>query len=347
MFKQKTLFVVGAGGSAEYSFPTGSKLAARISEKLDIKYDDWGDKLISGDAKLWSQIQHTQRTEIGRYQEAARLIRDGVHLSSSIDDFLDVHAADQIVLKVGKAAIVRSILEAERGSSLFYDRSNAYNILSFADIEGTWLTRLFRMLGRGVPPESAKNIFNNIGFVIFNYDRCIEHFLFNALKQFYKIDDRQAGELIRSLWICHPYGVVAPLPWMTHPGVDFGGNDNSSSPYLNLADRIKTYTEQIDDQTQIEEIRNKISEADKIIYLGFAFHDQNLQLLKPVKALQSSKEIFGTGFGMSDSDIKVTKQQLLEFFNHSAHRSVSEKIILENKHKCADIFEHYAKSLPA
>jgi hypothetical protein len=39
MFKRRTLFVLGAGASAEVDFPLGSQLAKAIGNKLDIRFE--------------------------------------------------------------------------------------------------------------------------------------------------------------------------------------------------------------------------------------------------------------------------------------------------------------------
>jgi hypothetical protein len=58
---------------------------------------------------------------------------------------------------LGKAAIIRAILEAEKNSKLFVDQSNFYNKLDFGSIEGTWFLKLMRVLGPGgSPAEVAK-----------------------------------------------------------------------------------------------------------------------------------------------------------------------------------------------
>lgn len=347
MFKKRTLFVVGAGASAEYGLPVGTGLAATISKKLDVKYDRFGREPTTGDIELWQQIQYAHQQEVTEYQNAAWLIRDGVLLSNSIDDFLDVHAENLRAVKIGKAAIVRSILEAERSSKLFFDKSNIYNKFNFSKIEGTWLIKLMRVLGRGVPPQQAKSMFKNVSFVVFNYDRCIEHFFFTALKQFYNFTDPQAAEVVQELRIFHPYGRVAPLPHEDRGGIEYGGSaDRLSAQYVKLSSSIRSYTEQVDDGDEIALIRAEVQAAEKIVFLGFAFHDQNMSLLKPLAEL-GRKHIYGTAYNMSSSDVDVVKSQLTSYFNQRERQTIENKIFLESAHKCADIFDFYGKSLPA
>ena len=124
MFKKRTLFIVGAGAGVEVGMPVGKALAENIATKLNVLYDDWGQKLVSGDEQLFSQIARRHQNEANTYQRAAWTIRDGILLINSIDDFLDTHAGNWRVQEIGKAAIVRSILEAERQSKLFVNGSS-------------------------------------------------------------------------------------------------------------------------------------------------------------------------------------------------------------------------------
>jgi hypothetical protein len=68
------------------------------------------------------------------YFEAFKIIRNGVLLCNSIDDFLNIHEGSPAVVTVGKAAIVRTILHAERHSKFYVDPSNIYNRLDLVNI---------------------------------------------------------------------------------------------------------------------------------------------------------------------------------------------------------------------
>lgn len=350
MFRKRTLFVVGAGASAEVGLPVGTELAKIIGNKLDIRFDDFGQRHIgSGDKDLFGQFHQQYRDEINEYQKACWLIRDGILLSNSIDDFLDVHGNNERVRRVGKASIVKAILEAERSSTLYFDTTNPHNKLNLGPIADTWFTKLMRMLGRGLPLEQVELVFDNIAFIVFNYDRCIEHFLFYALRQLYSISDQRAAEIMGKLRIIHPYGTIGGLPFMDSAPISFGGGgERLREPYLALSDRIRTYTEQIKDASEVEEIREQVSTAGSIVFLGFAFHDQNLDLLRP-KTSQAARNIWGTAYGMSDSDIAVIQQQLLSFLAPDISRMIDRfaSLRLDTKHKCSDIFDYYTKSLPA
>jgi hypothetical protein len=102
LLKKKTVFVIGAGASYEYGLPVGEDLALNISEKLDVKFDDWGDKITTGDARLFHNVAHNQNYL--EYQKTAWLIRDGIILANSIDDFLHIHRGNAHVVRYGTAA---------------------------------------------------------------------------------------------------------------------------------------------------------------------------------------------------------------------------------------------------
>jgi len=162
MFRKKTVFVVGAGASAELDLPVGGTLAKRISSKMDIRFEMGVKPIGIGDFQLFHQITSQSRNQANEFQNAAWLIRDGILLSRSIDDFIDLHRNDPRVTRYGKAAIVQCIMEAERGSKLYFgpnSHSENFNPANFSD---TWLVKFMQMLTPGVPCEDVRQIFDNI-----------------------------------------------------------------------------------------------------------------------------------------------------------------------------------------
>jgi hypothetical protein len=338
MFHRKTLFVVGAGASAEVELPLGGGLAAVIERKMDVRFEMANRPVGSGDFDLFNRLTNSMRQEVHEYQDAAWLIRDGIALARSIDDFLDMHRDDPFVVQYGKVAIVKSVLEAEHQSISDYQDANGIPTYSNDRFAGTWYTKLMQMLAPGIPRGNVGSIFDNISFVVFNYDRCVEFFLQNALQNLYGITEAEATKTLARLTIIHPYGLI-------DRSIPFG---STRANYVELADGIKTYTEQITDPQIKKNIQKEIEQADSIVFLGFAYHDQNMLLLQPPKQLPSSKQLFGTAFGMSDSDVEITSRQIDGWFTggHAEHHR-QNMIQIENKLKCAGLFDHYAKSFTA
>jgi len=315
MFQSSTVFVLGAGASKEVGLPVGSELAQTISKKLNIRYDG-PSPLPGGDMRLY-QIM---KGKIGNdAQKTGWIIRDGVLLANSIDDFLDRHAANPNVVLYGKAAIVASILEAERRSRIFTSNAQPRSESFFADVSKTWYSRLLKVLGPGVPVEKVDTLFNNVAFIDFNYDRCLPQFLVEAIQPLYGLDRPRAQQIVATARILHPYGSLGALPIQgTAGGVPFGDPDETADPY-EMAQRIRLYTEQVKDHDKIDEIKQTVAQADRLVFLGFGYHQQNLNLIAPT-GTKATREILGTAFGISADDIAVLQDALRIFIKPMAPR---------------------------
>jgi hypothetical protein len=333
MFKRRTLFILGAGASCEAGLPTGVALAKIIREKMDVRFGETNKLIGEGDHSLYAHIRNTYPKDGDTFWKAARRIKAGLGFAQSIDDFLDQHRSDAHVNLYGKAAIVRAILEAEAESKFHFDRftsPDGFNPDKFAD---TWFAKFMYMLGRRVPRENVSGIFDNVRFIVFNYDRCVEHFLFNAIKRLYHLSDEEALLIIDGLQFIHPYGVIGSLR-----EIEFGARQAN---YLALAEGIKTYTEQIEAAGIIEQIANEVYHADCIVFLGFAYHSQNMEMLKPQEPI-NAVSIFGTAYKMSASDVNVVTHQLANF---KSTRDRLKAVHLEHELTCAGLFDHYSRSL--
>jgi len=334
MFTRRTLFILGAGSSYEAGLPTGVGLARIIREKMDVRFEHGFKPIGEGDHDLYAHIRETHRQDSDAFWKAAHRIKAGLGFAQSIDDFLDQHRSDVYVNLYGKAAIVRSILEAEAKSKFYFDQfvgpERFFDPDKFAD---TWFVKFMYMLGRRVPRENVSSIFDNVRFIVFNYDRCVEHFLFNAMKRLYNLSDDEASSIIDELQIIHPYGLIGQLR-----EVPFGA---TQANYVALAKGIKTYTEQIAAADIIEQLANEIYQAVCIVFLGFAYHSQNMEMFKPQKPIPAVS-IFGTAYEMSDSDVNIVTHQLANFKNT---RDRSKNVHLETRLTCSGLFDHYSRSL--
>jgi hypothetical protein len=351
MFKSRTLFVIGAGASRELDLPTGNELALKIRDGMDVRLNDLrrGEGNGSGDVQLFSEFARSAQNDVPNYERAFWLIRDGILTQNSIDDFLDIHKDNLRVQRIGKAAIIKYILKAERSSPLFFDTSNSYTKMNMSRLENTWLLKFMRVLARGVALKDIEHLFDNVAFIVFNYDRCLEYFLVHALRNAYELSEADAVELMLKLTIIHPYGTAGDLKISgIRSGVEFGGGCDGHHQHLHLIEEIKTYTEQIDDHAELERIWDEVRRADQIAFLGFGFHDQNMRLLRPDTPLPA-KNVFGTAYHMSDSDVEVVRAQTLAFFGDNDRRLMRDlkKIVLRSDLKCAELFDQYTKSLPA
>jgi len=340
----RTAIVVGAGASTEVGLPTGGDLRHRIASLLDIKFDF--RTVISGDERIASAIEAKVKNaasfeDFNAYLGKAWQIRDAMPQALSIDNYIDAHRGDEQIELCGKLAIVRSILEAEAESSLAFDERSPQPGIDFSRIESTWLNRSFQVLTENCRVEDLESRLRNISFIVFNYDRCVEHFLFHALRNYYRIDDKAAAHLVACLEIYHPYGRVGYLPWQRQsPGIAYGGSAGGEL-LLKLASQIRTFTEGTDPEvSNIDSIRHALRGCDICLFLGFAFHVLNMELLKHDSNTEKAKSVFGTAFGVSNHDCVAIKEDVQAM----GIRPI-RVLELRNDLRCNELFLEYRRTL--
>lgn len=261
-----------------------------------------------------------------------------MHQAISIDNYLDAHQEDKYVNVCGKLGIVKTILEAEGASLLYFDETNR-NKMDFAKIENTWYGAFQKLLMENVDKINICKIFENVSFITFNYDRCIEHFLVQSVANYYAIPTVEVYGLVKQEIIRHPYGVVGLLPWQDLPPrvqpVSFGQIENVD--LLTIARQINTFTEQQKDKQKLADIRRTIQEAEVIVFLGFAFHERNMELLNPGDKCRA-KKIYLTYKGISNSDFSIVKQSIKKTIQ-------SDYEIFPLNSECALFFDQFRLSL--
>ena len=351
MFRSKTLFVVGAGASKEAGLPTGKELRETIAEKLDLRFDA-GRRLKSGDPHIFAALEwHVSEAKrqhrpggngdqvgLDAYLRAGWHISEAMPQALSIDNFIDAQQDRQVEL-CGKLAIVRSILEAENHSQLHFDPRSGSN-LDHKALEPTWYNSFMQILAEGYQRDRIDRLLENISLISFNYDRCIEHYLFYALQNYYRISEAEVAELLHSLEIHHPYGVVGDLPWQRGGSVPFG-LECSPSDLLTISQRVKTFTERVDDLEMVEKMCDAMHKAEVVVFLGFGFHPQNMELIKPPMN-SNVLRVFATGKGISGSDCAVVEQQIRDHFDKLEHRF---QVHLGANLTCSELFGEYWRSL--
>lgn len=303
------MLVVGAGASKEAGLPLGAELTKEIKGALAIRESDFEGKW-TGDPKILAALEQLAN-ERGMHalMTAAADIREGMQLASSIDSFIDMHRGNELVATVGKLAIASRILSAEGTSKLRVDRSNIYNTIRFEELHSTWFNALQRLLTDRCHKSELAARLRTVTIVSFNYDRCIEHYLHGALRHIYRESAEWANDVLKSLDIYHPYGKVGGLPWMgEQTAIDFGDKPHSTT-LIELSRQLLTFSESKNADTScIECIRNDIANAERIAFLGFAFHSMNLDLLFDGRGSidlndGATRTMYGTARGISEANI--------------------------------------------
>jgi hypothetical protein len=316
MFKENTVFIVGAGASSEYGLPLGAGLSARISENLTVirnpnsygsQYaDTYAERLLQGRFK-------DDKDGLNAAFEAGALIQKGILHAQSIDAFIDMHADKPAVAVVGKLQIALEILRAEQASKLYVDPGNIYNRIDFAEksVASSWLRVFTEILLEKARASDLSSIGRGVTIICFNYDRCIEHYLIQAIEATLGVTYEQAHSVVSGMEIVHPYGHLGILP--TRPGADGAvpfGVEVDRINIWKIADGLSTFTEEMADQEQLSRIRKATSEATTLVCLGFGFQSQNVQLLDP-QSTSPTKLVntISTGVGIHNVIVpEVTKR---------------------------------------
>lgn len=346
----KTVFIVGAGGSKEVGLPIGSELKMSIATALDIRFQ-FGSEMISGDHRIVEALRTAAEgsdppsRDINPFLHAGWRIRDAMPQASSIDTFIDNHSEDKQIELCGKLAIVRKILEAEAKSRLFVDQLHGDHRMKFDRLQDTWFHSFWQLLTENCKSSGLATRLNSVAFVIFNYDRCVEQYLYYAIQNYYNMSAPDVAQLLQRLEIYHPYGTVGSLPWQKQNNAIDYGNTPHSKQLLGLASQIKTYTEGTDESSSdVNAIRSHMKTSDKLVFLGFAFHRLNIDLLLPSatseKPLMADRRVFGTAHGISRSNTESIGAKFaamgILFTNY---------IQIRNDLKCSELFHEYWRDL--
>lgn len=281
----RTLFVVGAGASVDFGLPVGTRLAFRIAELAS------GSELTGNDFTVADLVRHNyghDRPECDRRLVSLDDIAARVTTASSIDRFIDRERHDPLTAELGKVLIVAAIAEAERNSKLFSKRG--------WEASRSWCQKLVELILENAYADKQEDIGRNVSIVCFNYDRCLEFYLVNALALALKIDQRAAANIVQQIEIIHPYGTIGDLPGFHKEGnpIEFGRMDFRGRALWTQSNSISTFTEAIDEGKKLE-IGKMVASADQIFFLGFAYYKQNMDLLSP-GVVTARKRVFGSAF---------------------------------------------------
>ena len=86
-------------------------------------------------------------------------------------------------------------------------------------------------------------------------------------------------------------------------------------------------------------MRLAVNSADRIAFLSFAFHRQNIRLLWPEKVPSRDAYVYGTAKGFSPSDIQFIA-------NDIATQPGSRGPFALRDLSCNELFHEYSRSLP-
>lgn len=342
--QKKVALVIGAGGSFDFGLPIGRDLKTKIASLLDIGFKDGyrqssGDYVISEALRIASQ-QLGGRGSVNDFLPAARHIRDAMPQAILIDNFIDCVQDTPHIALCGKLAICKAILDAEKRSKLHLTRDETG--INFSTTEPSWLNPFVQILTENCTPDMLEDRLRSLTIVTFNYDRCIEHYLYHWLQNYYQFSTSKAAELISLIEIYHPYGSVGSLPFQRKPlSISLGGEPQPQM-LLDLSNQIRTFTEQSESlASELSNARRDLASAATIIFIGFAFHEQNMRLICPyVGSLRTVDRAFATALNFSNSDTDLITQDIA-----TGLRLDPKNVVVRNELNGHGLFGEYSRSL--
>lgn len=351
MLKQKTVFIVGAGASCEVNFPSGNGLKTKIADLLNIKFGDFGRSQSSGDLHVTHAFRDIarMRDDLGGninplLHKSWQIVDNLPAAAISIDNYLDAHQGDELLEKCGKIGIVKAIIDAEAASPLRTDRETNQSF-PISAIDGKWYQALFQQLSENLRRSDVSRMFENASFIIFNYDRCVEHVFSRLIASYYNIPDSEAQAVMNEVPIIHPYGVIGRLPWQPEDGSEplvFGQVDRIN--LVKAAERIRTFTEGQDDPVLMKSLHMTIQQAHTVVFLGFSFGRQNLNLLAP-DGSTVVRRVYGTSLGLTPEECEVIKLEVGNMIRQGWQQITPEPKLYSET--CTDMLRRVGRALTA
>jgi hypothetical protein len=353
MFREKTAFVIGAGAGVDISMPTGKALIEEIEKRLTFGPAQQGSRRGQNGERLNDAIRRASakhKIDTNKLFGAAASIAQGAHHMGSIDTYIHAHGHNELIKLVGKMAIVDVILDYERKCDVFINwTTHPFNFKNEEKVRKSWLATFMNILVQGVTVQrSLDSIFDNIAVINFNYDRCVEQYLWKSLQRSFGVSEERASELISRLRMHHPYGAIADLKWKDAAnGLHLGGDphDEYSIDLDALSGGIKTFNEEVSGGDELDDVRGFLGEARHVVFLGFHFHRQNVELVAPKSQGRKIgvKHAYASTFGRSAPEKAVIESQLNAMFHETAQEVWSHLDILE----CGKLLADYGTTLIA
>jgi hypothetical protein len=279
MLKYKTVFVLGAGASMSYGFPSGHELFRRILDRCN-----------------QAETNNKVRNDLGAAQCHWRHVADlGLKIQAtdfrSIDAFLAKY--DQF-RDVGKTLIAMELLPQE-------DKQR----FSLQTQEKNWMLTLFEKMEADAIDDFLRN---PVAFVTFNYDRSLEFFLQRDLVNRYHATSPQIAKVLQAIPIIHVHGSFGNLGVIPYGGQGEPHETHIRGTCAHRAGRwIKILHEAEDDSTEFQLARRALSDAERIAFIGFGYHPINMKRLG-LEGKCGKKYVYATRICVTDPELTEFKR---------------------------------------
>lgn len=342
----RSVFVVGAGSSIAVGgkyFPSGAILLEKIGAEL--KAPASGSSRSAVGQLILETSLSLLNNDFKRFAEAAQRIHSVAYAYGSIDRLITNLDSPDVTL-IAKACIAYFVGRAEISLSRMTGTDAG------AEAGKTWLyAYLKEYLARAKTLAEAMDMLAEAKFVVFNYDRVIEHIIAVFLRNRFELSDHAAIQAVSKLGIEHPYGSLGALSPSPRPTFAADAKEFESVFYHRVGELIsglKTFGESVDRDIP-ERIQKAIDECRNLIFVGFGFGEENLQLILPADNVGPTKKLYSTNFDINERRWGSIESAVLGRLTTSTDpRSQAGKVAIygpgriKTVAQCAELVDHFS-----
>lgn len=278
MMNTPTVFILGAGASASYGFPTGDKLKQMILDKTDLNNAE--------NSELPKILGHVGFDHASLNSFRMRLESCG----QAIDFFIE---QNEKYAPLAKYLITDCLLGCEKESVEPEDEKDHW----YEFFWKKWTTRLSGF-------DKLKD--HRLTILTFNYDRSLEEFLITRSKALYPEARKYHNKILEMIKIIHLHGQVGTWVSQSGPGEHsrYGG-DVKPLTISKMSSGISFVHEA--GSSKAEKIEDTLTQAKQIYFLGFGYHLSNLKKIGIKHLKDTSKYVSGTALGLGAQEIDEIK----------------------------------------
>ncbi|MBR2198757.1 MAG: hypothetical protein IJ909_10225 [Fibrobacter sp.] len=303
------VFIIGAGCSVPYGFPTGAMLMQNLKDfdygtKFPRKNYSDGDIFLvdlyqehfgysSTDNKIEYQSDYAMVLPYPEHERLYNQLMDAIVLpfSQSVRNSMMVSTDEFLKNRLGqkqneqtdfgKRLIAYEILKAEQASQLG-NIDWIQHLLSRIDQQSNW-----------------EEILKQTVFLTFNYDRVLEYCIFLYLTSDKQYSDADAHSFIKEMQIHHVNGFIGSLE-----EIPFGAVENGK--YQEIAKRMETVWEKRRnrDESEKEKYQGFLKNAERVYFMGFSYIPDNLESIgipRGAEIIRNAK-VYATAMGLSSQN---------------------------------------------
>lgn len=267
MLQKRTVFILGAGTSMPYGFPSGAQLTDDIRDGLKPM------------GELESRVLNSGITDVQIRKLEYALQRNPF---PSIDALLE---AQEDLRPAGKTSIIHQISHYERSGKSMEPSPNLKD----------WYPEFFNLLAQGLTRSDIENcsIERNVSIFTFNYDRSLEKYLWCSLIAGFAINKDEAWKFLKETFpIYHIHGSLGEIYGKSSSVVKYPANIDYEQA-REISESISIAHDPVDNlEARLE---HDFERADQVCVLGFTYHPNNVIKL-PFRHLRGGIPFYSTAY---------------------------------------------------